>query len=164
MNKISKLHRELYIEIMKEKLNPSAFMYGIGHTNMENYRGEIFLILPEHLHKLFLDYIKKYPQFKEELLGFYYTQGLIAVEKKYPKYALELLNNYIKLTKDNKDTYVHNKYYSRGLAYFNLKEYSLAKKDFEISLKFTKDKRLVKEVEDILKETNRKITEVKRKV
>jgi tetratricopeptide (TPR) repeat protein len=115
--------------------------------------------------------IKYCPLDTNWVLHWFYKEGMYAIERSGiklnngnivgglhdAKYGLEILNEYINLTKNNKDEMAHNKYYSRGLAYFNLGKYNLANKDFNTSLKFTNEKSLIKEVQEILEETKRRL-------
>ena len=82
---------------------------------------------------------------------------MYVIEGRQYEYALEILNEYIGLTSNNKDDMAHNKFYSRGLVYFNLENFKMAINDFEISLKFTKEKELIKEVQDILEESKKQL-------
>lgn len=138
--------------------------------NGRNIRGTIVNYPAKQIKFLAELNIKYCPKDKSWVLQWFYKEGMYAVErgvsefkkgnigfdKKEYNYAIEILNEYISLTKDDKDDMVHHKFYSRGLAYFNLGKYNLAIRDFETSLKFTKDKALIKDVQEILEESKRR--------
>lgn len=125
--------------------------------NGRRIRGNVVLYPSEQIKFLAELNIKYCPKDKSWVFQWFYKEGMYAIERGQYDYALEILKEYISLTPDNKDDMAHNKFYSRGLAYFNLGKYNLAIKDFEISLKLTKDKALIKEVQDILEESKRRL-------
>jgi tetratricopeptide (TPR) repeat protein len=125
--------------------------------NGRRIRGNEVFYPPEQIKFLAELNIKYCPKDKDWVLQWFYKEGMYAIERRQYEYALEILNEYINLTSDNKDDMAHNKFYSRGLAYFNLGNYKMAIKDFETSLKFTKEKELIKEVQDVLEESKRRL-------
>lgn len=112
---------------------------------------------PKHIRFLAELNIKYCPEDKDWVLHWFYKEGFYAVERGYPEFAVDVLTEYIKFTKDNKDEFAHHKYYSRGLAYRQLGRHDLAIKDFNTSLKFTKDKELIKEVKERLVDSQKKL-------
>ncbi|MEK6932167.1 MAG: tetratricopeptide repeat protein [Nanoarchaeota archaeon] len=145
--------------------------------NGRNIRGTIVNYPAKKIRFLAELNIKYCQKDKAWVLQWFYKEGMYAVErgvsefkkgnigfdKKEYNYAIEILNEYISLTKDNKDDMVHHKFYSRGLAYFNLGKYDLAINDFGTSLKFTKDKALIKDVQEILEESKKRLKNEKTK-
>lgn len=125
--------------------------------NGRRTRGEVIVYSPKQIKFLAELNIRYCPKDKEWVLLWFYKEGMYAVERKQYKYALDILNEYIDITQDNRDDMAHNKFYSRGLAYFNLKDFKEAVKDFETSLKFTKEKELIIEVKDIINESKRRL-------
>lgn len=125
--------------------------------NGRRIRGNAVFYPPEQIRFLAELNIKYCPKDKDWILQWFYKEGMYAIERRQYEYALEILNEYIGSTSDNKDDMAHNKFYSRGLAYFNLGNFKMAIKDFENSLKFTKEKELIKEVQDVLEESKRRL-------
>lgn len=125
--------------------------------NGRKIRNDVILYPAEQIRFLAELNMKYCPKDKSWILHWFYKEGMYAIERKQYGYALDILNEYIDLTADNRDEMAHNKFYSRGLAYFNLGKYNQAIKDFEFSLKFTKNKQLINEVKDILEESKRRL-------
>lgn len=102
-----------------------------------------FLLPVEHIKFIFQ--LNDQYSTESNAMNFLYLQGYLAIEWYLPAYGLQLLNEYISLTKDDSDINNHNKYYSRGIAYLQLHKYQAAIPDFEKSLKFTDNEKLIEE-------------------
>ncbi len=129
-----------------------------GRITPETFGNQIDVLVPAKHIKYLVELNLKYcPEDKDWILMWFYKEGVYAVERHDYKYALELLNEYINSTKNNEDKQATYKYYSRGLTFFNLKQYEKAISDFKESIKLTKNKGLIEETEELLFEAKRRL-------